>query len=143
MSTSKIRLSIILPGSVLLSQEETCKLQTRPVKNASGNPKVENGKVVTEEVLVPDRSKFNQFEMRIMDKGKPETLKVSVRKSRPATQVISLSEEAYDYFTDPMAVPYKFKGVWKSLTANQRVQWHCQQIAEAMGGRLDSFVVLD
>ena len=143
MSTSKIRLSIVLPGSTLLSQEETCKLQTRTVKTASGKPKVENGKVVTEEVLVPDRSKFSQFELKVMDKGKPETIMVSVPKSRPATQVISLSEEAYDYFTDPMAIPYKFKGVWKGLTPNQRVQWHCQQIAEAMGGRLDSFVILE
>jgi hypothetical protein len=143
MSTSKIRLSIILPGSVLLSQEETCKLQTRTVKTNSGKPKVENGKIVTEEVLIPDKSKFSNFEIKVMDKGKPETIKVSVRKSKPATQVISLSEEAYENFIDPTYTPYKFKGVWKALTDNQRIQWHCQQIAEAMGGRLDSFVVLD
>jgi len=62
---------------------------------------------------------------------------------KPATQVISLSEEAYNYFVDPFSTPYKFKGVWKSLTKNQKVQWHCQQIAEAMGGKLESFVILE
>lgn len=143
MSTSKIRLSVALPGSVLYSQEETCKLQDVVVKTESGKPKVKDGKVVTEPTLVPDRSKFKDFELKVVDKGKAETLKISTRKCRPATQVISLSDEAYDYFVDGSTTPYKFKGVWRSLTKNQRVQWHCQQIAEAMGGTLDSFVILD
>ena len=143
MSTSKIRLSIVLPGGTLLSQEETCKLQDVVVKTQSGKPMVKDGKIVTQPTLLPDKHKFNHFELKVFDKGKPETLKISTRKSKPATQVISLSEEAYDHFTDPMAIPYKFKGVWKGLTPNQRVQWHCQQIAEAMGGRLDSFVILE
>ena len=143
MSTTKIRLSIVLPGSTLLSQEETCKLQNVVVKTEGGNPKIKDGKVVTKPALVPDRSKFDHFEVKVMDKGKQETIKVSTRKCKPATQVISLSEEAYDYFVDPFSTPYKFKGVWKSLTKNQKVQWHCQQIAEAMGGKLESFVILE
>ena len=143
MSTSKIRLSIILPGSVLLSQEETCKLQDVVVKTESGHPKVKDGKVVTETVLKPDSTKFDHFQMEVMDKGKPEVIKVSTRKCKPATQVISLSEEAYEEFTNPAIVPYKYKGVWKSITNNQRVLWHCQQIADAMGGKLESFVILD
>lgn len=143
MSTTKIRLSIVLPGSTLLSQEETCKLQNVVVKTESGHPKVKDGKVVTESVLVPDKSKFNHFEIKVMDRGKPEVLKVSTRKTKPATQVISLSEEAYEEFTNPDITPYKYKGVWKSITKNQRVQWHCQQIAEALGGKLDSFVILE
>lgn len=143
MSTTKIRLSIVLPGGTLLSQEEACKPQNVAVKTESGHPKVKDGKVVTETVLVPDKSKYDHFEIKVMDKGRPETLKVSTRKCKPATQVISLSEEAYDEFTNPNTIPYKYKGVWRSLTKNQRVQWHCQQIAEAMGGRLESFVVLD
>lgn len=143
MSTTKIRLSITLPGGVLLSQEETCKLQNVAVKTESGRPKIKDGKVVTEPTLVPDRSKFDHFEVKVMDKGKPEILKVSTRKTKPATQVISLSEEAYEYFVDPFAIPYKFKGIWRSLTDNQRVQWHCMQIADAMGGKLESFVILE
>ena len=143
MSTSKIRLSIVLPGSTLLSQEETCKLQTVTVKDKSGKPKVKDGKIVTQEVMLPDKHKFNHFEIKVMDRGKPEVLKVATRKFRPAAQVVSLSEEAYENFIDPTFTPYKFKGVWKALTDNQRIQWHCEQIAEAMGGRLGSFVVLD
>lgn len=143
MSTSKIRLSIVLPGSTLLSQEETCKLQTVTVKDKNGRPKVKDGRIVTQEILLPDKHKFSHFEIKVMDKGKPEVIKVATRKSRPATQVISLSEEAYENFIDPTFTPYKFKGVWKALTDNQRIQWHCKQIAEAMGGRLGSFVVLD
>lgn len=143
MSTSKIRLSIALPGSVLFSQEETCKLQNVVVKDKSGKPVVKDGKVLTEPTLLPDKHKFNHFEVKVMDNGRPEALKVATRKCRPATQVISLSEDAYFEFIDPTHAPYKYKGVWKSLTKNQRVQWHCQQIAEAMGGTLDSFVILD
>ena len=143
MSTSKIRLSITLPGSVLLSQEETCKLQDVVVKTQSGKPMVKDGKIVTQPTLLPDKHKFNHFEVKVMDRGKPEVLKVATRKCKPATQVISLSEEAYEHFIDASVMPYKFKGAWKALTNNQRIQWHCEQIAEAMGGRLDSFVVLD
>jgi hypothetical protein len=143
MSTAKIRLSIVLPGSTLLSQEETCKLQNVVVKTESGKPKIKDGKVVTEPTLLPDKHKFDHFEVKVMDRGKPEVLKVATRKCKPATQVISLSEEAYEYFIDASTTPYKFKGIWRSLTNNQKVQWHCQQIAEAMGGVLDSFVILD
>ena len=142
MTTTKIRLSIVLPGSTLLSQEETCKLQTVTVKTESGHPKIKDGKIVTEEVLVPDHRKFDHFQIKVMDKGRPETIKVSTRKSKPATQVISICEEAYREFINPNAMPYKYKGVWSALTDNQRIMWHCQQIAEAMGGKLESFVVL-
>lgn len=143
MSTTKIRLSIVLPGRTLLSQEETCKLQDVVVKTQSGKPMVKDGKIVTQPTLLPDKHKFNHFELKVVDRGKPEVLKVATRKCKPATQVISLSEEAYDNFIDPLFTPYKFKGVWKNLSKNQRILWHCQQIAEAMGGRFDSFVVLD
>ena len=122
MSTPKIRLSIVLPGSTLFSQEETCKLQDNE--------------------LVPDKSKFNHFQIQVMEKTTPVTLKVSTRKCRPASQVISLTEDAYEEFIGPSA-PYKYKGVWKNLSKNQKVQWHCEQIAEALGGKLDSFVILD
>lgn len=134
MTTTKIRLSIALPGGVLYSQEESCKLQ---------QPVVKNGNTIKEATLIPDKSKHKEFEVRLMDRGKPVSMKVSVRKSKPATQVINLCEEAYEEFINPNIIPYKYKGVWRGLTNNQRVQWHCQQIAEAMGGTLESFVVLD
>lgn len=143
MITTKVRLSIALPGSVLLSQEETCKLQNMVVRTESGKPKMKDGQVIREPKLVPDSSKFHHFEVKVMDKGKPETLKVATRKCKRATQVINLCEEAYNEMVNPNIVPYKYKGAWKGLTNNQRVQWHCQQIAEAIGGNLESFVVLD
>lgn len=143
MSNIKIRLTVVLPGSTLLSQEETCKLQNVTVKTESGKPVVKDGKVLTEPVLLPDKHKFNHFEIKVMHKGRPEVLKVATRKSKPAKQVIRLSEEAYKEFINSSIVPYKFKGVWKGLTDNQRIKWHCQQIADALGGTLDSFVVLE
>lgn len=143
MSTTKIRLSIALPGSVMYSQEETCKLQNVAVKTDSGKAKIKDGKVVTEPVLLPNKHRFHHFEVKVMDKGRPEVLKVSVRKCKPATQVINLCEEAYEEFINPNIMPYKFKGVWRGLSDTQRVQWHCQQIANAMGGELESFVILD
>lgn len=143
MSTSKIRLTIALQGGVLLSQEETCKLQDVVVKTESGKPKIKDGKVVTEPTLLPDKHKFDHFEIKVMEGTRPEIIKVATRKCKPALQVINLSEEAYREFINPAIMPYKFKGVWKALTENQRVQWHCEQIANAMGGTLKSFVILD
>lgn len=120
MHNIKVNLSIILPGSTMLSVEET----TRVTK--SGN-------------RVLDTKKCNKLEV-IANK---QSVTVFTRKCKPAKQVIHLNEEAYEYMTSAKEVPSKYKGVWRGLSENERLRWHCNQIAQDMGGVVDDIQVLD
>ena len=76
--------------------------------------------------------------------GNKEVLNVAVRKSKTVIQNIKLSKEAYDYMTDKAICPNpKLKKEWGKFTDNQRLQYHCRQIAEALGAIDFSFEVLD
>lgn len=73
-----------------------------------------------------------------------EVINVAVRKSKTVKQNIKLSKEAYDYMTDKAICPNpKLKKEWEKFTVNQRLQYHCGQIAEALGAIGFSFEVLD
>lgn len=120
MSEIKVNLSLTLPGSVLLSEKECSK-----------NPK----------------HCYSSFSMRINGDTKrkqKEVIHVKTRKSKPAKQNIKLSREAYDYMTDGKACPdLRLKKVWSNFTSAQRLQYHCSQIAEALGATDFTFVILD
>lgn len=120
MSEIKINLSLTLPGSVLQSEQECSK-----------NPKYH----------------YDSFSMKVCkdSKGKQkEIIHIKTRKSKSAKQNIKLSEEAYDYMTDHKICPDpKLRKVWSSYTAHQRLQYHCGQIAKALGAIGFTFEVLD
>jgi hypothetical protein len=77
-----------------------------------------------------------------MDRGKKKTIKVFTRKNKPVKQVMRLSEEAYEYMVGS-EIPPKYKGVWKGLKPHEKLRWHCQQIADSMGGTVYDIQVLD
>lgn len=120
MSEIKVNLSLTLPGSVLLSEQECSK-----------NPK----------------ESYDHFRMEVRKdvKGKKkEIIHVAVRKSKTVKQNIRLSREAYDYMTDSKICPDpKLQRSWGRYTANQRLEYHCSQIAEALGAIGFSFEVLN
>lgn len=121
MSEIKINLSLTLPGSVLLSEQE-----------CSRNSK--------------KKDCYDYFHMEVGDtKGKnKEVIKVAVRKSKTVKQNIKLSKEAYDYMTAKDLCPTpKFKKEWEKFSVNQRLQYHCGQIAEVLGAIGFTFEVLD
>lgn len=89
---------------------------------------------------------YDYFRMEVADaNGKnKEVINVAVRKSKTVKQNIKLSKEAYDYMTDKAICPNpKLKKEWEKFTVNQRLQYHCGQIAEALGAIGFSFEVLD
>lgn len=142
MNNIKVNLSILLPGSTMLSVDESTRIVEEPVRTPGGRVKHQNGQPVTTQVKVMDVHKHNKFEIEVMNRGKKETIKVFTRKSKPAKQVIHLSEEAYEYMVDS-ETPYQYKGVWKGLKPNERLRWHCNRIAESLGGTVDDIQVLD
>lgn len=89
-----------------------------------------------------DTHKHDKFELEVLDRGKKTTIKVFTRKCRKARQVIHLSEEAYNYMTGD-DIPYQYRGVWRGLKPNEKLHWHCNRIAESLGGVVDDIQVLD
>lgn len=121
MSEIKVILSLELQGGTMLSEKECSK-----------NPKKR-------------KDYYDYFCMEVVDSdGNRKTINVAVRKSKTVKQNIKLSKEAYDYMTDKKICPDpKLNKKWDKLTLNQRLQYHCGQIAEALGAIGFSFEVLD
>lgn len=142
MDNVKVNLSILLQGGTMLSVEESTRIIEEPVRTPSGHIKYSKGKPVTKPVRVMDTHKHNKFELEVMNRGKKETIKVFVRKNKPAKQVIRLNEDAYNYMVSN-ETPAQYKGVWKGLKPNEKLRWHCNRIAESLGGVVDSIQVLD
>lgn len=123
MSEIKVNLSLELPGSTMLSEQECSRNSKKKKKDC-----------------------YDYFHVDVVDaKGRnKETLNIAVRKSKTVKQNIKLSREAYDYMTDGRSCPdSKLTKSWGNLTARQRLQYHCGQIAEALGATGFSFEVLD
>ena len=127
----------------MYSKEESLKQLEKPVKNKAGKVITKKGKPVYKTVLVPDFDKHETFTLKLEEKGKVTPTQVHVRKSKPAKQVINITEEAYHYMISKEA-PAEYKGApWNALTINQKLKWHCSRTAEQVGGMMESFEVLD
>lgn len=142
MSTVKVNLSILLQGGTMLSVEESTRIIEEPVKTPSGKIKHQNGQPVTKQIRVIDTHKHDKFELELRDKFGKETIKVFTRKTKKARQIMHLNEDAYEYMTGPDCPP-QFKGVWRTLSKSERLRWHCNRIAESLGGTVESIQVLD
>lgn len=143
---TKLTLNIILPGRVMYSVKEATKVLQKPVRNNKGKVLKKKGQVVLENVEVPSFEYHNTFTITLNEDGKGVSQKVMVRKCRPASQVINMTEDAYNAFVAPFPAPtgYPSKNVpWEKLTKNQRIKWHCERIAESLGGSFGGFQVLD
>lgn len=121
MSEIKVSLSLTLRGGAMLSEQE-----------CSGNSKKKK------------QDCFDYFKIEVCDaKGKnKEVLNVALRKSKTVKQNIKLSKEAYDYMTSGICPTPKLKKKWDKYNINQRLQYHCGQIAESLGAIDFSFEVL-
>lgn len=129
MIDTKLSLSILLPGGTMYSKEESFKNSTKTI---DGKENI-------------DFRKFDSFSLKVWGENKKlETIKVFTRKSKPAKQVINMTEEAYNYFISQER-PENYRqelGPWGKLTPKQRLNWHCANIANSLGGVLDSWEIL-
>lgn len=131
MSIIKLRLTIVLPGRVMMSKQECLQ---NPKENYEGfnvrtytkNPKTKRYETTTFHVKVP--------------------------KNRTAKQVINISKEAYELMiakslnkkTDREYCPYWAKHEkWYTLSSTQRLEAHLQRITEGLKGLSFSYVVFD
>lgn len=153
MTDIKISLTIELPGSTMVSRTDALKTVKVKKRNKNGKPILDkNGNPIIVEQIVEDYSKNDYHELRITDdKGKlSDIVGYFTRKCKPAYQAINLSREAYEYFISKEK-PFNFRTdenkhperVWKQMTEIQRLEWHLNTYAEAMGGILIDYKVFD
>ena len=121
----KVSLSITLPGSVMLSQEQAKALEEEKVGTG-----------------------YDTFSMRVEGKngdGKKdaETITVKTRKCKPAGQSLNLSMDAYEYMIGKEAPYFVKPRDWERLTKKQRLEAHLKRVVEGLGGVSFTYTILD
>lgn len=126
MNEIKVRLSMEVPGAIMLSSQDCEKMSKKEAYDHT---------IVVVEQKVKKGKKLVT---------KKETLHINTRKSRPARQCISISKVAYSYMTDAKEIPSpKLLKTWSSMTTAQRLEYHLNLIAEDFGATSFSYEVLD
>ena len=125
MNEIKVSLSITLQGGVMYSQEQAKALEEEKVGTG-----------------------YDTFNMRVEGKKSDgrkdvQTITVKTRKSKPASQSLNLSMDAYNYMVSNEAPYFVKPRVWERLTKKQRLEAHLKRIVEGLGGVSFTYAVLD
>lgn len=145
MTTTKVSLTIALPGSVMFSKQLCFKNSTIKDKN---------GKTVNVETPVEGMTNQESFTLKLKDKktGNMYTKRYDyhVRKCIPAKQVINISEEAYramieneipDFFRMAGVSRKQLPALWQSLTDSEKLMIHFDAIAADLGGEVVDYEI--
>ena len=117
MSEIKVRLSVVLPGRIMLSEQECSK-----------NPK----------------ESYKHESVSIPIKGhKWETIHYAVRKYRTAKEVVNISLESYKYMISNEVPSWMSPKIWKQLNAKERLNEHMKRISESLNGLSYTFEVFN
>lgn len=130
MIEPKLSLILVLPGSIMVSQQV-----------AENKPK---------EFTEEHKMFFKNYKSK-KDKG-PKVITFRTRKSIPAKQVLKMSQEAYEAMLEESTSPKynkivaKVKGklirVWDTMSEDARIKKHCELIAHDMGAIDFSYNIL-
>lgn len=145
-------LTVVLPGSIMVSKQECLKQLKEEVKDKKGNViRDKEGNIKYRYKTIPDPEKHEVHHSKFLDGKKKEIVHFYTRKCIPVKQVINISSVAYNYFIStevpeafevPANFPVSLKSkLWKLLSKEQRLRWHCGRIADTLGGRVESFIV--
>jgi hypothetical protein len=125
MEDIKLSLTIVLPGSTMMSEQECSK-------NSSEN--------------------YNHFTMTVGSKHDRKTIHFATRKCKPARMVMNLGLETYNYFTaksknrrtDAQNCPsWSRPDIWYNLSVEQRLKKHLARITADRGGISYTYAVFE
>lgn len=133
MTEVKVSLSVIVPGSVMLSKEECLKTTQKVIEKTSKKTGKTYKKTV--DVLVDNFDMMDKSTIRVIDKNNTvETITVYTRKSKPATQSLNICKDAYRYMVSTECPSWSKSKVWNTMKPKERLEAHLQRIAEGLGG---------
>lgn len=128
MSTVKLSVTIVLPGSTMMSSQE-----------CDENPKENYNK---HRVLLSVKH-FDKKTRKTF--YKKEAIEFQTRKCIPAQQVLKMSEEAYKAMVSEMCPVWFMPNVskWKRLSKEARLHEHLDRLCESMQGLYYTYAVFD
>lgn len=114
MDNIKISASFLLPGSVMNRE-----------KDSNGDP-----------------VKYSKLTLDVIgNKGKHEVLKMKIPKCHPCTQVINMTEKAYNYM---MSTAHGYSpSYWHNLSERQRIAEYLKDIQYDLHATSFDFTILD
>lgn len=144
MDDVKINLTMVIPGAIMVSEQECSRQLKKPITNRHGKQlKDKEGNLLYEEDTIPNLSKLNKHTVKVTDEHqRTKDIVYYTRKVKKAKQVINITKAAYDYYISN-EVPFGYKKSWKSLSKEQKIAWHLNAICEELGGQMVSYVVFE
>ena len=142
MDTSiKVNLSIVLPGSTMLSEQECSKqlIEYRYNKNTKKKEKVIRLAYDVDKVT-PNRLFLDYKDASGRHK---EPIYFMTRNSIPCKKTINISKEAYDYMVSVECPAWEKMGEWKQLSRIKRLTSHMQRICDNEGGISFEFQIFE
>lgn len=129
MGEPKLSLILVLPGSIMRSQQVA---ENKPKESTKGH-------------------KMSSKSHKSKKDKSPEAT-IRIKKSIPAKQVLKMSQEAYEAMLEESTSPKynkviaKVKGklirVWDTMSEDARIKKHCELIAHDMGAIDFSYNIL-
>ena len=141
MDTSiKVTLSIVLPGSTMLSEQE-CSKQLKDTIIKKGKKKI-----ITKTVYNKENNTENRIFLDYKDNDgirHREPLFFMTRNTIPCKKSINISKEAYDYMVSAECPAWEKMGEWKQLSRIKRLTSHMQRICDNEGGISFEFQIFE
>ena len=141
MDTSiKVNLSIVLPGSTMLSEQE-CSKQLKDTIVKKGKKKI-----ITKTVYNKENNTENRIFLDYKDNDgirHREPLFFMTRNTIPCKKSIKISKEAYDYMVSAECPAWEKMGEWKQLSRIKRLTSHMQRICDNEGGISFEFQIFE
>ena len=141
MDTSiKVNLSIVLPGSTMLSEQE-CSKQLKDTIIKKGKKKI-----ITKTVYNKEKNTENRIFLDYKDNDgirHREPLFFMTRNTIPCKKSINISKEAYDYMVSTECPAWEKMGEWKQLSRIKRLTSHMQRICDNEGGISFEFQIFE
>lgn len=136
MNQPKVSLSIILPGSTMVSKGDSLKQVNKEFTT-------KKGKKIHKTILVEDYDKHDINSMFVQDKTGKERITYYTRKCKPASQSLLINKEAFiDMISvnNPEGIPLS---QWKKMSKIQRLEWHLQRIVDTIDGISYSYQIFE
>lgn len=141
MDTSiKVNLSIVLPGSTMLSEQE-CSKQLKDTIVKKGKKKI-----ITKTVYNKENNTENRIFLDYKDNDgirHREPLFFMTRNTIPCKKSINISKEAYDYMVSAECPAWEKMGEWKQLSRIKRLTSHMQRMCDNEGGISFEFQIFE
>lgn len=122
MNDLKLSVKILLPGGMMVTQDESRHLEKTNLEEEINTPK-----------------------MKVVDKnGNFRWVHYSTKWGKPTMQCINMTREAYSYMRSFESCPPSVKPhVWKSTQPSQRLEYHLGLVCLSLGGKGFSYEVFE